>query len=56
MSKIECYTCHKFGHYARDYRKNKRRFQASAAEAEEEEDEEPKKKNTKANKFDEPTR
>ena len=61
MSKVECYSCHKFGHYARDYwqnkKKPKRRFQASAAEAEEEEDEEPKKKKkTKANKTDEPKR
>ena len=61
MSKIECYTCHKFGHFARDCRQNKkkpkRRFQASVAKAQEEEDEEPKKKKkTKANKTDEPKR
>ena len=61
MSKIECYTCHKFAHYARDYRQNKkkpkRRFQASAAEAAKEEDEEQKKeKKTKVNKTDEPKR
>ena len=47
MSKVECYSCHKFGHFARDCRQNKkkpkRRFQASAAEAEEEEDEKPKR-------------
>ena len=60
MSKIECYTCHKFGHYAKDQRQNKkkpnRRFQASA-QADEEEDEVPKKKKkTKANKIDEPKR
>ena len=65
MSKVECYSCHKFGHFARDCRQNKkkpkRRFQASAAKAEEEEedeDEEPKKnkKKTKANKDEEPRR
>ena len=61
MSKVECYSYHKFEHFSRDYRQNKkkpkRRFQASAAEAEEEEDEEPKKKKkTKANKNDEPRR
>ena len=61
MSKIECYTCHKFGDYARDCRQNKkkpkRRFQASVADAEKEEDEEPKKKKkTKANKTNEPKR
>ena len=36
MSKIECYTCHKFENYAKDCRQNKKkpmiRFQASAAE------------------------
>jgi len=52
---VECYSCHKFEHFSRDYRQNKkkpkRRFRASAAEAEEEEDEEPKKKKkTKTNK------
>ena len=52
---MECYSCHKFEHFSRDYRQNKkkpkRRFRASAAEAEEEEDEEPKKKKkTKTNK------
>ena len=43
MSKVECYSCYKFGHFARDCRQNKkkpkRRFQASTAEAEEEEEE-----------------
>ena len=42
MSKVECYSCHKFGHFARDCRQNKkkpkRRFQASAIEAKEEEE------------------
>ena len=41
VSKVECYNCHKFGHFARDCRqtkkKFKRKFQASAAEEEEEE-------------------
>ena len=41
MSKVECYNCHKFGHFAKDCRntkeKSKRRFQASVAEEEEEE-------------------
>ena len=58
---MECYNCHKFGHFVKDCKqakkKPKRRFQASAAEAEEEEDEEPKKKKkTKANKTEEPRR
>ena len=48
MSKVECYNCHKFGHFAKDCRqakkKPKHKFQASATEAEEEEDEEPKRK------------
>ena len=60
MSKVECYNCHKFRHFAKDYRKNKkkpkRRFQASAAEAEDEEEEPKKKKKTKANKEEEPRR
>ena len=53
MSKVECYSCHKFGHFARDCRQNKkkptRRFQASATEAkeEEEEEEEPNKNKKK---------
>ena len=40
VSKVECYNCHKFGHFAKDCKqtkkKFKRRFQASAAEEEEE--------------------
>ena len=59
MSKVECYNCHKFGHFSKVCRQNKRkpkqRFQASAAEADEEEEEPKKKKKTKANK-DEETR
>ena len=42
VSKVECYNCHKFRHFARDCRqtkkKFKRRFQASPAEEEEEEE------------------
>ena len=42
VSKVECYNCHKFGHFARDCRqtkkKSKRRFQAFAVEAKEEEE------------------
>ena len=57
MSKVECYNCHKFGHFAKDWRqakkKPKRRFQASAAEAKDEEEEPKKKKKTKANKDEE---
>ena len=57
MSKVECYNCHKFGHFAKDCRKtkkkSKRRFQASTAEAKEELK---KKKKTKANKEEEPRR
>ena len=53
---MECYSCHKFGHFARDGRQPKRtikrRFQASAAE-----EEEPKRKtNAKSSKEDEPRR
>ena len=43
MSKVECYNCHKFGHFAKDCRQNnkkpKRRFQAFVAEADEKEEE-----------------
>ena len=53
-TKVECYNCHKFGHFTKDCkhskRKFKRRFQASAAEEEEEEEEPKKKKKIKANK------
>ena len=56
VSKVECYNCHKFVHFARDCRKtkkkSKRRFQASATQIEEEEPK--KKKNTKDNKEEEP--
>ena len=44
MSKVECYNCHKFGHFAKECRKTKkkpkRRFQAFVAEAEDKEEEE----------------
>ena len=60
MSKVECYKCHKFGHFAKICKQNKkkpkRRFQASAAEADEEEEEPKKKKKTKTNKDEEPRR
>ena len=39
VSKVECYNCHKFGHFSRDCRlpknKFKRRFQAFVAKEEE---------------------
>ena len=58
VSKVECYNCHKFGHFVRDCRQHKRkikrRFQASVVVEEEEEPK--KKKNTKATKEDEPRR
>ena len=57
VSKVECYNCHKTGHFAKDCRQPKRnfkrRFQASVAE---EEEEPKKKKNTKTTKEEEPRR
>ena len=40
VSKVECYNCHKFGHFSRDCRKTKKKFkrifQVSFVEEEEE--------------------
>ena len=56
VSNIECFNCHKMGHFAKDCTqpkiKFKRRFQASATK----EEEPKKKKNAKSSKEDEPRR
>ena len=54
-SKIECFNCHKMGHYARDCRQPKRRFKRRFQASTAEEEEPKKKKSAKSSKEDEST-